>query len=79
MGIAYNAKDARVAKLAVSSVDEGSQAATRGVQVGDVLVDVGGVSVAGKDKAQVLAMISAASRPVTLRLTVVHDMEESKV
>ena len=68
MGISYNSTDHKVAKLVVSSVDDDSQALAQGVQVGEVLLHVAGVPIDGKTKAEVLAMIAAESRPLSLGL-----------
>ena len=71
MGIstARSAIDPTITKLVVSSVADKSQAMAQGVKMGDILLDVAGKSIAGMDKAQVLAMIAAEGRPLVVGLT----------
>ena len=68
MGIA-NATIAERPMVVVSSVGTSSAAASKGVRVGCVLQEANGESLAGMDKAGVMAIIKTASRPLTLKLT----------
>ena len=63
-GLGYS----RESFVVVSSVDDGSAAASKGVRVGWVLKEANGESLAGMDKAAVMKMIKTAGRPLTLKL-----------
>ena len=58
----------QVSGVVISSVEDGSQAAEAGVVVGDIVIGVEGAPTRNRDKATVLMMIKAASRPFEMRL-----------
>ena len=51
----------------VGSVDSGSAAKAQGVQIGCIVLEVGGASAKGKNKQEVIAMVAAASRPLKVK------------
>jgi len=63
--------------VVVSSVDDGSAASAQSVHVGDVVIEVSGLSTRGLGKDEVLSMIVAASRPLTLLLRHQSNMVKS--
>ena len=55
--------------VAVTSVDAGLAAEAQGVRVGWLVREVNGSSVSGLDKAAVIALIKAATRPITIKFS----------
>lgn len=55
--------------VAVTSVDAGLSAESQGIRVGWIVREVNGTSVSGLDKAAVIALIKAASRPITIKFS----------
>jgi len=75
-GVAAASCDSDVG-VVVSSVDDDSAASAQSVNVGDVVIEVSGQSTRGLSKDEVLSMIAAASRPLTLLLRQQSNMAKS--
>ena len=69
LGVRY---DSEVGTVVISSVDEGSQASTQGLQVGDVLLEINDAPTRGQSKSAVVEMLRVArlrSRPLQMRIS----------